>query len=257
MSEAMTAEFFCCNICTAPGVLPGTAAGTAAAAAAAQHEQVLPPPASICLLSCKHLVCDPCLSKLRGPNGQTYCPFCKTPVRSIRTDDPDKLPPNIRALLFGNPVDMQKQAAEVWEFQNGHAIMSIKAMEKELKRVREEGAAELERRQERNRKMEAENAQGLEDIRKLKEKKRALEQQAAAEKAAQRRPAAYLPRGSVKSPPVMNPTGAQGATAGSVQSQGYDFFKNINKVTSPDGSCIDMPDAFSKEAGLFKTPHFK
>jgi len=177
--------FIRCNICASPS-----------AAAAAADPQETRQVVNVQLLSCKHLACDPCLSKLRDSNGRTYCPFCKNPVRCIRIDGRDKLPSNIKA-LFGNPVDLLKQAIEAWEYQTGHADMFFRVTDKDFRRVREDGQAEVNGKLQKNMQLEAAVAAVEQRNHELSERIKAMQKDL--EKASSV-PQAYRPMGTVKSP---------------------------------------------------------
>jgi len=192
-------------------------------------------------------VCGTCLPKLGHPNGSTVCPFCKTPVRSIRTDHPEKLPANIRAILFGNPMEMYKQANEVWEFQTGHAAIFFRQMDKEIQQIREEGKAESIRIRKESLKLEAAISAGQE--RNMQLRKRLEELQREEDQQAPAPASAYLPQGSVRSPPIRNPNSATNRA----QSPANEYFQlNNDEVMKSPGS----KDVF-KDRRIFKTPTFK
>jgi len=201
------------------------------------------PEVSVWLLSCKHLVCDPCLSRIRQANGgPTVCPFCKTAVRSVKTDEPEKLPPNIRALLFANPIELFKQANDVWEFQTGHAAIFFREKDKEIKRIREEGKAELVRSRNESMKMEAAISAAQE--RNLQLRKRLEEVQR------EQQARAYLPAGSVASPPIRRSRPESALSPDHPQVNSPLNFGGSSPV-SDSGA-----DPF-KNPRFFTTPHFK
>jgi len=185
------------------------------------------------------MVCKQCLLKLLGPKGVNHCPFCKNPVRSIRIDGRNKLPANIKALLFGDPMEMFKQGADMWEFQKGHVDMFFRIMEKEFRRMREEGQAELTAKREKNMQLEAAIYAGQQRNHDLKEKIKVFA-------IANIRSVAYMTLGTVKSPEVRR------RQRKPVKSPDYEFFKKHNTIPS----CSDM-DIFEKAAGAFKTSRFK
>ena len=135
------------------------------------------------------------------------------PSRYLPIDDPNKMPNNVRTLLFCNPVELFKMATEAWEFQSGHADLINRQLRQKLQGMCQQFERDAGSKRSAIKETEA-KAQAQEDrisqlqaeIRKEKALLQYLEAKQAGRgtpeaRAKPRQPPLY-PTGTVTSPPV-------------------------------------------------------
>ena len=116
------------------------------------------------------------------------------------TDGREKIPGNVRAMLFSNPVEMFKMAEDAWEFQSGHADLAFQYLEKEERALHAYYSKELRAKRQATAAMDEESAALEVQVRQLKAEIEEEKARQAREKEAQLWGRMAYPQGSVKSP---------------------------------------------------------
>lgn len=252
--------FLRCNACLAPSNLPNKPEVAGKASGVSIH-----------LLNCKHLICEPCLfghgQRARSSSAAPACPICKkNGVRYLPVDDPNKMPNDVRTLLFCNPIELFKMATEAWEFQSGHADLTNRQMRHKLQGMCRQFERDAGSKQSAIKETEA-KAQAQEDrinrIQAMIRKEKALLQQLDATEARQASKGtpetvrqSFYPTGTITSPPVKRrqPT-VRRSSNGYFESDRESLLAgafNRSQEKSYGGGVANL--AFSECAGAFKTP---